>query len=307
MSLNNANEKCAVCKAYLFEEDDIVYCPECGAPHHRDCYNFIGHCGLKELHGTEDQYKKPEFTKQEENQDPIQNNIVCGMCGEKYDVEETTCPNCRAPNISKMGGRFVAFDFLGGVPADTDLGDGVTANEAKRFVASNTHRYMPKFAYFKKGRKVSWNWLAFLTPCGWFMSRKMYLLGGIAGALQIALTLFTVPFANAVSMLDASAVGNYIELSNLILENMSSIGSVAFLTAFVGSMLEIALRVITAVFGDLIYRNHVISQVNEIKRDSNDIEFAFHKKGGISIFAGLLGYFAVTYVPTIIATTLGIM
>ena len=56
MSLNEKGLSCAGCKAYLFEEDDIVYCPVCGAPHHRECYNRTGHCALEELHGTENEY-----------------------------------------------------------------------------------------------------------------------------------------------------------------------------------------------------------------------------------------------------------
>lgn len=310
MSLSSSGEKCAVCNAYLFEEDDVVYCPECGAPHHRDCYSAIGHCGLQEFHGTDKQYKKPEPVKQEENREaqPVQSSIVtCGMCGEKYETTEDVCPNCNAPNISKMGGRFVAFDFLGGVPANTDLGNGVIANEAKKFVASNTQRYIPKFLGFKKGKKASWNWLAFLTPCGWLMSRKMYLLGAVIGALQIAFSMFAVPFTNAVDMLDTSAVANYMEYSALVLENISLIGEVAIFTAFAGSLLDLVLRIVIATFGDLIYRNRVISKVSEIKLESEEQGELYRKKGGISMAAAVLGYLAVSYLPTIIAYTLGML
>ena len=310
MSLNINGEKCAVCQAYLFEEDDTVYCPQCGAPHHRDCYNAIGHCALEEFHGTENQYKRPEpeAPQPEQNDEPAQRaTITCGMCGEKYDIDEMACPNCNTPNVTKAGGRFVAFDFLGGVSANTDLGDGVTADEAKKFVASNTHRYIPKFLSFKRGKKLSWNWLAFLTPCGWLLSRKMYLLGAIFGALQIAFTMFTVPFTAAVNMLDASAVRSYMDYGNLILENMASIGKVAFFAAFIGSLLELALRIIIALFGDLIYKKRVISKVSEIKRESEDKVEDFRKKGGVNMLVGILGYFAVNYLPTIIAYTLGML
>ena len=135
----------------------------------------------------------------------------------------------------------------------------------------------------------------------------MYLLGCIAGALQIAFTMLAVPFVNAISMLDTSEIVGYMELSNLILENMSSIGIVAFFSAFAGSMLEIALRVLTGIFGDRIYKNYVISKVNEIKRESEDKELDFRKAGGVSIFVGALGYIATTYLPEIIAYTLGML
>ena len=41
MSIRTEEEQCVVCHAYLFSDDDVVYCPECGAPHHRECYNGI--------------------------------------------------------------------------------------------------------------------------------------------------------------------------------------------------------------------------------------------------------------------------
>ena len=313
MSLNNANEKCAVCNAYLFEEDDVVYCPECGAPHHRDCYSSIGHCALEEFHGTENQYKKPE--PQSETQvngdeaQPVQSDIiVCGMCGEKYETTEDFCPKCNTPNIIKTsGGRFVTFDFLGGVHPKTDLGNGVTANEAKKFVASNTHRYIPKFVGFKKGKKASWNWLAFLTPCGWLMSRKMYLLGAIIGAMQIAFTMLNVPFSAAINQLDFSEATNYMESAIIMAENFSLIGEIAFVAAVIGLLLQLVLRIVIGAFGDLIYNRRVIAKVGEINRESEDKAEDYRKKGGISIFAGALGYFAVTYLPTIIAYTLGMI
>lgn len=310
MSLNEIIEKCAVCQAYLFPEDDVVYCPECGAPHHRDCYSSIGHCALEEFHGTENQYKKPEPVKEEKRgeQEPVQTNVIsCGMCGEKYETTEDFCPNCNTPNVSKMGGRFVAFDFLGGVSGNTDLGDGVTANEAKKFVASNTQRYIPKFANFKKGKKASWNWLAFLTPCGWLLSRKMYLLGSIIGALEVAFTMLSVPLTAALEQLDTSAARNSMEMGSLIVENISIIGTTAVYSALIGGFLSIALSVIIAVFGDKIYRNRVISKISEINRQSDDREEAYRKKGGVSIAAAALGYFAVSYLPSIIAYTLGML
>lgn len=310
MSLSINGEKCIVCKAYLFEEDDIVYCPECGAPHHRDCYHSIGRCGLEEFHGTENQYKKPEPIKEEESREaePVQSRIItCGMCGEKYETTEDTCPNCNTPNISKVDERFVAFDFLGGVPGNTDLGNGVTANEARKFVVSNTHRYIPKFVGFKKGKKASWNWLAFLTPCGWLMSRKIYLLGAVIGALQIAFTIFSAPLTVAIGRFDTSQVRNYMELSEIILDNISIIGTTAIYAAFIGTMLNMTLRVIIAIFGDVIYKKRVISTVNDIKLHSDDKAEAFRKKGGINLFAGILGYFAVSELPTIITYMLGML
>lgn len=308
MSLNKANEKCVVCKAYLFEDDDVVYCPECGAPHHRECYDSIGHCGLEEFHGTDNQYKKEKIEDEKPQQETVEDNyITCGMCGEKYDKAEVSCPNCNTPNIARAGTRFIRFDFLGGVPADTDLGDGVTANEAKMFVGGNTHRYIPKFFKFSKGKKLSWNWLAFLVPCAWFLSRKMYLLGVLVGAIQIAISMLSIPLFVAVEPLYEAAGYNYVELTSILAEKIPEIGVTAITVAFAGTLIDFILRIVTAIFGDILYRNHVIAKVNEIKRNSEEVEFDLLRLGGVSIFAAAVGYFAVNYLPSILANTLGLI
>lgn len=310
MSLNNVSEKCAVCKAYLFDEDDVVYCPECGAPHHRECYNTVGHCGLEQYHGTENEYKKAEPKPEEEPKqtaDNSQGRTVCAMCGNVYDKEAGVCSECGAPDVSKMGGRFISFDFLGGVPADMDIGDGVTANEAKMFVGTNTQRYIPKFAGFKIGKKLSWNWAAFLFPCAWFASRKMYAKSIIMGALQIAFTMLLLPFNKAISYFDFSEAANYFESSKIISENLDSIGSVAIVAAIMGMALEFLLRLLSGVIADYSYKNRVISGVKEIKGGTDASATDYRRRGGVSLTAALLGIMAVQYLPSIFAAITGIL
>ena len=42
--------KCPVCGKPFTSDDDIVVCPECGAPYHRACYQQAGHCIFQEKH-----------------------------------------------------------------------------------------------------------------------------------------------------------------------------------------------------------------------------------------------------------------
>ena len=67
MQMNKQNESktCQFCHGILFEEDDIVVCPECGAPHHRECWQKAGKCALEEFHGTENQYDVAQKTQAE--------------------------------------------------------------------------------------------------------------------------------------------------------------------------------------------------------------------------------------------------
>ena len=289
--------KCSVCHAYLFEDDDVVYCPDCGAPYHRDCYNSVGHCVCEDKHGTDEAYKKPEDTvspAKEEKSEAA--NTVCDICGESYDISERSCPKCGAPNFKAVGGpAFVPYDFLGGVPENTDLGGGVTAAEARRFVFSNTTRYIPKFAAMKEGKKVGWNWFAFLFPFGWFLSRKMYLISAVTGILSVCFMLFMMPFMNQ----DGMTTAEYIKIASSVAANPAAGGTFYYLF-MAGGFLYTALSVVCGMFGDRIYRNHVIETVRRIKKESDDIDLDYRKKGGANIFLFITGFFGAQMLAEIL-------
>ena len=307
MSLNTEGVSCVRCHAYLFPEDDIVYCPVCGAPHHRECYNQLGHCALEEFHGTDRQYDKVKAREAEQNAAEMPNTgenaeglITCQMCHEKYDFALNACPKCGAPNIAKAGGSFVNFDFLGGVPADYDIGDGITADEAKRFVAANTPRYIPKFAVLNAKNKLSWNWLAFLFPCGWMLSRKMYKNGVIAGLLTVISSLFYLPFMNAINNLGTTPGETQAQIMQSIYEHLPKMGAAVIAGLLAGFVLNIAVRILSALFGDYLYKQYAISSIKTIRAESEDMDYDYRKKGGVNIFLFLLGTMAVQYLPALI-------
>lgn len=302
---------CAVCHAYLFPEDDVVYCPECGAPHHRDCYSSVGHCALDEFHGTERQYDKikeaqitasrDEIKAQESSESYGNDRINCNMCNEKYDKNRNSCPKCGSPNLSKMGGGFAGFDFLGGVPADYDLGDGVTADQAKRFVAANTPRYIPKFASLNKSNRTSWNWMAFFFPCGWMLSRKMFKNGIVAGLLTVVATLLTLPFNNAIYNLGLMEAQGYAEIIANVSENLPEIGTAVIAVALIGTVLNLVIRIVSAIFGDYLYKSYVVESIKNINAESDDAEYDYRKKGGVNLFLFVIGVMAVENIPLIIS------
>ncbi|MBR5923196.1 MAG: DUF2628 domain-containing protein [Clostridia bacterium] len=299
---------CSVCHAYLFEDDDVVYCPVCGAPHHRDCYKSIGHCAFEEAHGTDNQYKKPDFSEDEadkkhteSHRENAENSVKCEICGESYAAGGASCPKCGAPNFRSVGGAFASIDFMGGVPEDMDLGEGVTAAEARRFVFANTRRYIPKFAEMKFGKKTGWNWFALLFPCGWFLSRKMYLEGIVTGILSICFSLYILPFSNILSSYTPSDYSNIPDLYSTVISDAMKTNVWALILLAAGVLQIIILNVLCAVFGDRIYRNHVIKNVKSIKEESEDADYDYRKKGGTNFFLLLAGIIAVDYLPQLIA------
>lgn len=310
MSLKTKGVTCVRCHAYLFDDDDVVYCPKCGAPHHRDCYNEIGHCVLEALHGTDKQYDKLKTAEQTvpaneaekgHTGEDAEGEITCQMCHESYDFSLNACPKCGAPNVAKAGGSFVNFDFLGGVPADCDIGEGVTAEEAKRLVAANTPRYIPKFAVLNKKNRASWNWMAFFFPCEWMLSRKMYKNGVVAGLLTVIASILYLPLSNAIYNLGYVGNETYTDIINNALEHISDIGAAVMVFAVLGFVLNLAIRFVSGIFGDYLYKIHTIDTVKLIRTESDDADYDYRKKGGVNMFLFLIGFMAVEYLPSIIA------
>ena len=304
--MSNENERltCSVCHAYLFEDDDVVHCPVCGAPHHRDCYKGLGHCAFEDKHGTDEQYKKPDFSKDEhkkEGEDTQASSVKCEICGAQYPADSSACTQCGAPNFRAVGGRFVQFDFLGGVPEDMDLGDGVTAAQARRFVFTNTRRYIPKFAEMRFGKKTGWNWFAFLFPCGWFLSRKMYFPGIVTGLLSVCCSLLMLPFQLILSNNTVSDNTSIYETIPSVVSNLAKSDLSVLILLALGVFFDIILHLVCGIFGDRIYRNHAISNIKKMKEESEDIDYDYRKKGGTNFLLLILGVFAVQYTPGILA------
>ena len=285
MSLNNENQTCALCHAYLFAEDDVVYCPECGAPHHRECYNKLNNCALAELHGTENQYDKLKRAAEEQKSK------------EEAEKQETTETNFETPF-----GMLSPIDFLGGVKPDDEIDHGVTALSAAKFVLSNTMRYIPKFKKLNKYNKASWNFLAFLLPSGWFFSRKMYLNGIITAVLEIIATLLTVPFQLTAYNLGLSGMVFGPQVLQKMAENMDKFPPIILYVAFIGSILSIAISIVVGILGDYLYKKHVVNAIREINKTSEDKETDFRKKGGVNIFIFFIAVMAIQYIPAIIVS-----
>lgn len=306
MSLDKKGLSCVFCKAYLFEDDDVVHCPVCGAPHHRECYNKINHCALESLHGTEDEYDaekiiRPDSEGNSAPQTQESNDVTCQVCGNRYDRALGKCPKCSAPDFSKMSGGFVQFDLLGGVPADYKLDGDVTAEEARKFVVSNTHRYIPKFATLNNKNRISWNWMAFLFPSSWMFSRKMYKAGIVTGFLTIIATFFNYPLTKALYSMGIPETSNYAELIMWMTEKIPEIGTAVLAISLVATLLNLGIRVISALFGDYIYKGYVISSIKDIKQSGEDKDYAYRKKGGVNFILFFLVTMALQYVPSIIA------
>jgi hypothetical protein len=166
---------CPVCKEKFDEESDAVVCPECGTPHHRECWKIQGECANSHLHGSEENLAEACKIKEAEKEDKKIS----------ISIENVQVPN-ENQTITKENVEKVS-------PSQTFLIDGQPSVLYEIAVAKNQRYYIPHFMAMsrKEGKFFSWNFWACLVPLAWCVYRKMYKLGAIILAIYIALIGFT--------------------------------------------------------------------------------------------------------------------
>jgi len=95
---------CVVCEEVFKEGDDIVVCPDCGTPHHRACYEKLGHCGNTALHGTGKEWAPPsQWSEKNEKVYDGESVMRCSRCGTVCRPGTLFCPVCGSPVGAKNG------------------------------------------------------------------------------------------------------------------------------------------------------------------------------------------------------------
>ena len=95
---------CEGCGQPLTLRDDIVVCPDCGAPYHRTCYEKLGRCIHNPAHAAGYEWKFP-YQENELRTCPscgertLRSEEHCRCCGAKLPPEGAEQPNDRAEDI----------------------------------------------------------------------------------------------------------------------------------------------------------------------------------------------------------------
>lgn len=292
-------QNCPVCNEQFDEKSDVVVCPECGAPHHRECYKQKGECFYKEHHGTENGYIPPE-PKEEEPSEEQEKTRRCAKCGALNPIDNNFCDNCGefmrknhfAFDLEDMGTVQILIDPYGGVAPDTDI-DGVTAQEIALFVGQNSRYYIPKFKELAENKhKICWNWSACAFTFLYFAGRKIKTF-----AIGIAIVIFALILAGNIPIVmqfgevyadiasnpeilkDAQARDEFISQYELELPPLYYfINNIAKLVYFV-------VLLVCGLFADKIYKSYVISKIKKIKEQFTDdatYKAELFKQGGFS-------------------------
>lgn len=282
-------EKCPVCGEVFTDSSEIVVCPLCGTPHHKECYSKNGECGNSEKH-SEGFVWKPEAEPQpvqepQANNDPYANPFVNVTANSYNNVNPYANANANEqmpPYGAPVQPQTVyqVPNALSAFPPEID--SGVSTEDAAAFIKSRVSAYLHKFFKLKAGKRT-FNLAAFFFGGYWFFYRKMYKLGAIFIALNIA--LLTIPslvpqcaslqneigrvsaeYETAVYASNGSAEGLTEAVNNMrdgvLTAAKNHPAGIAVNTLFYA--LRIALAIYLGLTADKKYKEHIVKSIRSI-------------------------------------------
>lgn len=91
-------ERCPYCNKQFLKDEDIVVCPICGTPHHRECYKIHNHCANESNHGSFEWKSSHQVTKDSEDLkskvESQNTHSICPVCGTNNDIQAKYCSKC---------------------------------------------------------------------------------------------------------------------------------------------------------------------------------------------------------------------
>ncbi len=316
--------KCPVCDKYFHIGDDIVVCPECGTPSHRECYDNLHKCVNFDKHKDGYDYKNDSV-----NSDKKDNIIICKKCGAENPDNTFFCEKCSAPlqdaphtnnnpynsqqnnpqGFPNMGPNVIMFDPLAGVNPETDMGDGVTAGECAKFTKQNTPYFTTVFSNIRNFSKSRYNFCAFLFGGGYLLYRKMYKVGTIITALQAVMMIlinyldyYIISSGVYKHIFEASQNGDFNGAMKLLYGLEPFYQNLFFLYMLL-TVLYIGLKITIGACANRMYFSHCKKQIKQIKNNTgvtSDKDKEFIKRGGVNVplaMSLLVSEMIISYLP----------
>lgn len=299
------------CGIAFNDPDDVVVCPECGTPYHRDCYDKEGGCINYDLHESGAGWR-PEPERSAVSDEPVR----CSRCGQENPGDGLFCNRCGLPlhentneprpfNDMRSGGyqgnvQDVRSRMNGANPfgqqqdagmrfdQDSDI-DGVKLGDYARYVGKNQFPFLASFIRFGKfGGKASLNFGALLFPQFYFFYRKMPLIGVIFMLVSMALSIPTIMMLS---------FAGYLPSISFVTENFIKSEKFTMLLNITTSLLMV-IQCVAAVFANYWYYRKARKSIISIRRqaEGNDlseenetaIRGRISQNGGVSMAAFIL-------------------
>lgn len=284
-----AYDNCPVCGLTFTENDDVVVCPACGTPHHRECYKNFGGCANAEKH--EDGFSFVSAVPVHEEP--------------SYDKTNTE-NNAEASQENTQENPFESDTFnspFGHVITDNEKINDVPVGDLKKFIGPAWIYYIPLFYAKVKGLRIfRINFSALMGSFAWLLSRKFYLLGLASAFINIICCFF-------MHFYEAYAVNSGAELTvDAILSNTDPFILIGYFIYAFASNIPFIIRLLTGIFANKLYMNKCIKKVKQINHSSENADqfnARLSKKGGLNML--LLFLSAALYISYIILVQRGVI
>lgn len=312
-------EVCDICGKTFTETDEVVICPECGAPYHKSCIAQTKQCVHPELHEAGKAWESSKKVSA-----PDRDEIICPRCGKHNASGAHFCSQCGmqlalqaehpAQNPYAQGAETnpygaaggmgsnpfieaqrIAFSPYAGLNPDEEMEEDVTYKEAAAYIGKNQRYFLPRFKLMKQ-RVMSMNFSAFLFGGLYYLYRKVY---GMGILLLIAQLLLSIPAFISGMVYAANLAGLNLPFSL----NMNVVSNIDMIC----SLLRMILMFVCGFLFNRMYKNHVVGQVKKEKSKhlaGQQLADALAAKGGVNfalIIVLMIAYFAVYYVIVLAA------
>lgn len=309
MNQRYENSVCSVCNEAFKADDDVVVCPICGTPHHRECWKKYDCCINSPKH--KDGYNwtdDHEFAEKEEPtvieiEKPEEFPEECPHCGEQVHASMPFCPKCGSPLFSDdkalcvrcgtlneknssfcarcgaplIQGQKFKDSRTGEVLGPDDKIDDITVAEMSTYVRFNSEKYIPKFSRMsREHKKVNWNWASFFLAPYWFFYRKMYSAGAVMMSLIVALNLIIAPQLQPFMDL----YYKYIDVVSAAASTTAEINAAAaqlepvmrelMPVVYIYLAVQLILHLFCGLFSDLMYRNQIKRNITKWRGENYD-------------------------------------
>ena len=300
--------KCPVCGQRFGADDDIVACPECGAPHHRECYKQQDGCAYEERHADGYIWQAAGASEPGEHPEPVR----CGVCGAENPPGRLYCANCSSPlssstyradldernTLPSADGGYYTFGGNIFPISDGERIDDVPVGDLKRWLGNMWYYYVPVFLRMKKSRSsVSFNFLAMFLHGIWFISQKMYVFGGVLLSLMLGVNVFRAYYSPTLMDLSNKVLaGDTMAFNDFVMQNPLLAGALCAAT-----IIQYGVCIFCGLFGNKIYMKHSVRQIKRINREAKSVERfneLLESRGGSAMVLSLIvcaAYCAVKY------------
>ena len=311
--MSHTSKTCCSCQQSFAPGDDVVICPECGAPYHRACYQKEGGClytaqhaeGFEhpsspsaQAHSSHRSSAEDEPTGRHTHKTDAGGGVMaCALCGTENDINHIFCEKCGSPlhtsaprppfYIPPMPGNeneqsgVQFFSVQPVVEMDEEV-DGIPLRDWAVYFGSPFSPYLHKLTQQKRrGSYFSVVASAFFLGPLYFAYRKMWGWAVLATALWV---LISIP-----PVLDIMAAN-----SNPLVSGLPS-GLLDILMQ-VSSFLWFATQLFSGFFAMALYRKDAGKKIRSLREKyANDTEYrnAIAAKGGVSMLGVVLVMVAV--------------